>query len=157
MPSAGLPMASDLAMVSGLTGLIASTPALKETATGEQPVACAARELRDLHLHLQDERRGEVVLVLEVELLEARARQVAPEDPRLDELRVRARRNAIEDGAKTDADAAAVRLGEIDARRAVLFQRRAPFDDDPVGGAERGRRVARRAWHETNGGLPARG
>ena len=41
MPSAGLPMASDLAMVSGLTGRIASVPALYAAATGEQPVAWA--------------------------------------------------------------------------------------------------------------------
>ena len=43
MPSAGLPMASDLAMVSGLTGRIASEPSLKAAETGEQPVACAPK------------------------------------------------------------------------------------------------------------------
>ena len=43
MPSAGLPMARHLAMVSGLTGRIASAPALKAVETGEQPVACAPK------------------------------------------------------------------------------------------------------------------
>ena len=45
MPSAGLPIASDLAMVSGLTGRIASSPALKAAETGEQPVAWAPKTL----------------------------------------------------------------------------------------------------------------
>jgi hypothetical protein len=45
MPSAGLPMASDLAIVSGRTGRMASTPSLKAVATGEQPVACAPKTL----------------------------------------------------------------------------------------------------------------
>ena len=40
-PSAGLPMASDLAIVSGLTGRQTSLPASKAWATGEQPAACA--------------------------------------------------------------------------------------------------------------------
>ena len=40
-PSAGLPMASDLAMVSGLTGRMASVPSAKAVATGEQPAAWA--------------------------------------------------------------------------------------------------------------------
>jgi hypothetical protein len=42
-PSAGLPMARLLAMVSGLTGRIASVPALNAVATGEQPVAWAPK------------------------------------------------------------------------------------------------------------------
>ncbi len=45
MPSAGLPIARLLAMVSGLTGRIASTPPLKAVETGEQPVACAPKIL----------------------------------------------------------------------------------------------------------------
>ena len=40
-PSAGLPMASDLAIVSGLTGRQTSVPAAKACATGEQPSAWA--------------------------------------------------------------------------------------------------------------------
>ena len=40
-PSAGLPMASDLAMVLGLTGRMASVPCRKAVATGEQPSAWA--------------------------------------------------------------------------------------------------------------------
>ena len=40
-PSAGLPMASDLAIVSGLTGRQTSVPAANAVATGEQPVAWA--------------------------------------------------------------------------------------------------------------------
>src|SRR5947209_6420016 len=40
-PSAGLPIASDLAMVSGLTGRQKSWPASNAVATGEQPDACA--------------------------------------------------------------------------------------------------------------------
>ncbi len=43
MPSAGLPMARLLAMVSGLTGRIASVPALYAVATGPQPVAWAPK------------------------------------------------------------------------------------------------------------------
>ena len=43
MPSAGLPIASDLAMVSGLTGRMASVPSLYAVATGEQPVAWAPK------------------------------------------------------------------------------------------------------------------
>src|SRR5690606_26050736 len=42
-PSAGLPMASDLAMVSGLTGWITSWPFSQARATGEHPVACAPK------------------------------------------------------------------------------------------------------------------
>src|SRR5207249_1751921 len=38
-PSAGLPMASDLAIVAGLTGLQTSRPSANAVATGEQPVA----------------------------------------------------------------------------------------------------------------------
>ena len=38
-PSAGLPMASDLAIVSGLTGRQTSVPAANAVATGEQPSA----------------------------------------------------------------------------------------------------------------------
>ena len=37
IPSAGLPIAIDLAMVSGLTGAIKSRPSLKAVAMGEQP------------------------------------------------------------------------------------------------------------------------
>ena len=40
-PSAGLPMASDLAIVLGLTGRMASVPWRKAVATGEQPSAWA--------------------------------------------------------------------------------------------------------------------
>src|SRR4051812_24301019 len=40
-PSAGLPIASDLAIVSGLTGRQTSTPASNAAATGEQPSAWA--------------------------------------------------------------------------------------------------------------------
>jgi hypothetical protein len=40
-PSAGLPMASDLAMVLGLTGRMASVPWAKAVATGEHPSAWA--------------------------------------------------------------------------------------------------------------------
>ena len=40
-PSAGFPMASDLAMVLGLTGRMASVPSAKAVATGAQPAACA--------------------------------------------------------------------------------------------------------------------
>ncbi len=41
-PSAGLPMASDLAMVFGFfTGLMASRPASTASAMGPQPAACA--------------------------------------------------------------------------------------------------------------------
>ena len=40
-PSAGLPIASDLAIVSGLTGRQTSVPAANAVATGEQPSACA--------------------------------------------------------------------------------------------------------------------
>ena len=40
-PSAGLPIASDLAIVSGFTGLQTSQPASKAWATGEQPSAWA--------------------------------------------------------------------------------------------------------------------
>ena len=40
-PSAGLPIASDLAIVSGLTGRQTSCPPSKACATGEQPVAWA--------------------------------------------------------------------------------------------------------------------
>ena len=40
-PSAGLPIASDLAIVSGLTGRQTSVPAANACATGEQPSACA--------------------------------------------------------------------------------------------------------------------
>ena len=41
MPSAGLPMAMDLAMVWGLTGETKSRPSLKAWAMGEQPSAWA--------------------------------------------------------------------------------------------------------------------
>ena len=41
MPSAGLPIASDLAMVSGLTGRQTSVPFAYAVATGEQPSAWA--------------------------------------------------------------------------------------------------------------------
>src|SRR5215204_6661854 len=44
-PSAGLPMASDLAMVSGRTGATKSSPARYAAATGEQPVAWAPNTL----------------------------------------------------------------------------------------------------------------
>src|ERR1035441_5493049 len=40
-PSAGLPMASDLAMVDGFTGRMASVPSAKAVATGEHPSAGA--------------------------------------------------------------------------------------------------------------------
>ena len=40
-PSAGLPMASDLAIVAGRTGLMASDPWRKALATGAHPAACA--------------------------------------------------------------------------------------------------------------------
>ena len=40
-PSAGLPMARDLATVWGFTGRMASVPSAKAVATGEQPAACA--------------------------------------------------------------------------------------------------------------------
>src|SRR5689334_5865148 len=40
-PSAGLPMASDFAIVSGLTGFTTSWPSRNACATGEHPVACA--------------------------------------------------------------------------------------------------------------------
>ena len=40
-PSAGLPMARDLAMVSGLTGRMASVPSANAVATGEHPAAWA--------------------------------------------------------------------------------------------------------------------
>ena len=40
-PSAGLPIASDLAIVAGRTGWTTSWPARNAAATGEQPVACA--------------------------------------------------------------------------------------------------------------------
>src|SRR6266568_4380834 len=40
-PSAGLPMASDLAMVAGRTGRTTSCPAAKAADTGAQPLACA--------------------------------------------------------------------------------------------------------------------
>ena len=40
-PSAGLPMASDLAMVAGRTGRTTSWPAANAAETGEQPVAWA--------------------------------------------------------------------------------------------------------------------
>ena len=43
MPSAGLPMARLLAMVSGLTGRMASVPSLNAAETGEHPVACAPK------------------------------------------------------------------------------------------------------------------
>ena len=42
-PSAGLPIASDLAMVSGRTGWTTSWPAANAALTGEQPVACAPK------------------------------------------------------------------------------------------------------------------
>ncbi len=45
MPSAGFPMARLLAMVSGLTGRMASVPCLYAAATGEQPVAWAPKIL----------------------------------------------------------------------------------------------------------------
>src|SRR5690606_23945259 len=44
-PSAGLPMASDLAMVSGFCGRSTSCPALKAAETGGQPAACAPKIL----------------------------------------------------------------------------------------------------------------
>lgn len=44
-PSAGLPMASERAMVSGLTGCTTSWPFLNAAETGEQPVACAPNTL----------------------------------------------------------------------------------------------------------------
>jgi len=44
-PSAGLPIASERAMVSGRTGRTTSTPASNAAATGEQPVACAPNTL----------------------------------------------------------------------------------------------------------------
>ncbi len=40
-PSAGFPMASDLAMVDGLTGRMTSLPSAKAVATGEHPAAWA--------------------------------------------------------------------------------------------------------------------
>ena len=40
-PSAGLPIASDLAIVSGRTGCTTSWPRANACDTGEQPVACA--------------------------------------------------------------------------------------------------------------------
>ena len=40
-PSAGLPIASDLAIVSGFTGRIVSAFSMNASATGEQPSACA--------------------------------------------------------------------------------------------------------------------
>src|SRR3954470_13688065 len=45
MPSAGLPIASDLAIVDGRTGCTTSCPALYAADTGEQPVACAPNTL----------------------------------------------------------------------------------------------------------------
>src|SRR3954449_9908493 len=47
-PSAGLPIASDLAMVSGRTGATTSYPASYACTTGEQPVACAPKILTGL-------------------------------------------------------------------------------------------------------------
>src|SRR3954454_9149957 len=44
-PSAGLPMASDFAMVDGRTGCTTSWPAAKAAETGEHPVACAPKTL----------------------------------------------------------------------------------------------------------------
>ena len=44
-PSAGLPMASDLAIVSGRTGLTVSQPFSYAVAIGEQPVAWAPNTL----------------------------------------------------------------------------------------------------------------
>ena len=44
-PSAGLPIASDLAIVSGFTGRTTSWPAANACDTGEQPVACAPKTL----------------------------------------------------------------------------------------------------------------
>ena len=46
-PSAGLPMASDLAMVFGFTGRMASMPSAKAVATGEQPSAWAPETRTD--------------------------------------------------------------------------------------------------------------
>ena len=43
MPSAGLPIARLLAMVSGFTGRMASVSALNAVATGPQPSACAPK------------------------------------------------------------------------------------------------------------------
>ena len=47
-PSAGLPIASDFAIVSGLTGRQKSWPAANALATGEQPVACAPLKVGSL-------------------------------------------------------------------------------------------------------------
>ena len=49
-PSAGLPIASDLAIVSGFTGRQKSCPAANAVATGEQPVGLGAVEHRQLAL-----------------------------------------------------------------------------------------------------------
>ena len=55
-PSAGLPMASDLAMVSGLTGRMASVPSAKAVATGAHPAAWAPDTRTCGHLVQQADR-----------------------------------------------------------------------------------------------------
>ena len=44
-PSAGLPIASERAIVFGRCGVMTSAPSLKAVATGEQPVACAPNKI----------------------------------------------------------------------------------------------------------------
>ena len=53
-PSAGLPIASDLAIVSGFTGRQMSQPASNACATGEQPSACAPLNVGSVALEQPD-------------------------------------------------------------------------------------------------------
>src|SRR5262249_9112244 len=89
-----------------------------------------SRELRDVRLHAEDERSGEVVLVVHAEVLQACAREVVREEARLDELASLALGDAIEDRAQANAHAADVRLRDIDRCGAVLFEERATLDED---------------------------